>query len=176
VKQLDLELDLLEHWRPVVGHEGYEVSDKGRVRSLDRTITNPLPSGTVRRQRMRGRILRPGPDRKGYLSVNLFGKTRQVHRIVLEAFVGPCPPGMECLHANDIPDDNRLENLSWNTRSANRYDAVRNGRHHNARKTHCKYGHEYTEENTYRYSNGVRACRECIREHYRQRQQKRQAA
>lgn len=54
--------------------------------------------------------------------------TKLVHRLILETFVGPCPEGMESCHYNDVPFDNRLENLRWDTRSNNQKDAFRNGR------------------------------------------------
>jgi hypothetical protein len=50
-----------------------------------------------------------------------------IHRLILETFIGPCPEGMECCHKNDVPTDNRLENLRWDTRSNNVKDAFRNG-------------------------------------------------
>ena len=75
-----------------------------------------------------GRPLTPGPDRFGHLYVKLQcpdGKERRVavHRLVLLAFVGPCPEGMECCHGPGGPADNRLTNLRWDTRGANRLDA-----------------------------------------------------
>ena len=82
---------------------------------------------------------------------------------LLEAFVGPCPSGQEACHANDDPRDNRLENLRWDTRSANALDSVRNGTHHAARRTHCAQGHEFTAINTYRYPSGKRSCVVCRR-------------
>lgn len=50
-----------------------------------------------------------------------------VHRLMLEAFVGPCPPGMECRHLNGVADDNRLENLCWGTHLENEMDRRRHG-------------------------------------------------
>jgi hypothetical protein len=47
------------------------------------------------------------------------GTTRYVHGLVLEAFVGPRPDGMEALHADDNTANNALSNLSWGTREAN---------------------------------------------------------
>jgi hypothetical protein len=115
-----------ELWAPVPGYEGsYEVSNLGGVRSLSRITVNG--GGAVRV--VNGQPLSPFPDRDGYLQVNLSRRTHKVHRLVLQAFVGPCPPGMECLHDNDVKTDNHLENLSWGTSSANKFDAVRNGRH-----------------------------------------------
>ena len=43
----------------------------------------------------------------------------KIHRLVLEAFVGPCPEGKECNHKNHERDDNELTNLEWVTRSEN---------------------------------------------------------
>ena len=55
-------------------------------------------------------------------------KTRKaVHRLVLEAFVGPRPPGMECLHGDGNPRNNRVGNLSWGTQKENGADKVRHG-------------------------------------------------
>lgn len=53
----------------------------------------------------------------------------EVHRIVLEAFVGRCPNGMEACHNNGIPTDNRLENLRWDTHSSNMQDTILHGTH-----------------------------------------------
>jgi hypothetical protein len=47
--------------------------------------------------------------------------------LVLEAFAGPRPDGMDALHRDDNPTNNRFDNLRWGTRSDNLFDAVRNG-------------------------------------------------
>lgn len=126
-----------ERWLPVVGFAGiYEVSDQGRVRSLDRVQTYQRIdqySGRVLtiRRRHKGRILRPGAQGKtGHLTVMLGVEegSRQVHALVLEAFVGPCPDGYECCHRDDRAQNNHLSNLRWGTRSDNLHDAVRNGK------------------------------------------------
>lgn len=125
----------VENWLPVVGSKGlYEVSDLGRVRSLDRVQTYQRLdqySGrvlTIERHR-RGVMLRPGEKPSGHVSVVLGRRlgSKDVHFLVLTAFAGPCPVGMECLHDNDIASDNRLANLRWGTRSENVLDAIRNG-------------------------------------------------
>jgi len=97
--------------------------------------------------------------------VKFRGKNVSVHTLVLEAFVGPCPPGEEALHADDNPANNRWpENLSWGTRSKNLADRIANGHpHNNGSKTHCKRGHEFTPENTRMTSKGSRQCRACVR-------------
>jgi hypothetical protein len=65
----------------------------------------------------------------GYNVVDLPRATPYIHRLVLETFVGPCPDGMEACHANGNRLDNRLENLRWDTKSANSLDAVQHGTH-----------------------------------------------
>ncbi len=67
--------------------------------------------------------------RDGHIKVTLKGKAALVHRLMLEAFVGPCPPGMQCRHIDGNPANNRIENLAWGTRSENVMDAVRHGTH-----------------------------------------------
>lgn len=121
-----------ERWLPVVGFEGqYEVSDLGRVRSLDRLLPwkRTLRTGTVVDclRRHAGRILVPQAQEAGHLWVQL-GRGAQVyvHHVVLEAFVGPQPLGHVGLHWDDDPSNNRLLNLRWGTRSDNYADFVRN--------------------------------------------------
>ena len=157
---------MTEIWLPVVGYEGlYAVSDLGRVRSLDRVV----PRSDGRFQPVRGRImkLQPHPrNNRAHLAVALSrdnkGRLVLVHRLVLEAFVGPCPPHQESCHWDDIGTNNMLSNLRWDTPSNNRHDRARNGKHPNASRTRCANGHEFTPENTYYRPNesGSRTCRE----------------
>ncbi|WP_081287170.1 NUMOD4 motif-containing HNH endonuclease [Mycobacterium asiaticum] len=174
-----------EEWRPVVGFEGYyEVSSLGRVRSLDRRV----PQGD-RTQFWPGKMLTQTPspssgDRRGrYLDVHLSRGSKKyrvrIHRLVLEAFVGPRPPGYECLHANDIGTDNRVENLRWGTASQNTLDKIKNGRHPMAKRTHCKFGHEFTSENSEYRKTGwgtYRRCRACRKRESRESYLRRKAA
>lgn len=124
-----------ETWKSVVGFEGiYEVSDHGRVRSIDRIEVydrvDQYSGRTISvRRRHIGRILRAAAIKSGHLYVMLGrGEHRLIHTLVLEAFVGRCPPRHECCHRDDVPHNNRLSNLRWGTRSDNLRDAVRNGR------------------------------------------------
>lgn len=152
-------------WRSVVGHEGvYEVSDCGRVRSLDRVNVNSL--GYARK--LHGQELTPWKTPKGYPMVAISGKHRWVHRLVLEAFVGPCPTGSMARHLNDIKDDNRIENLEWGTPRENQVDRIRNGNNENSNKTHCPKGHPYSGDNLGEnkrtgYSAPGRRCLTCHR-------------
>lgn len=111
---------MVERWLPVAGFEGaYEVSDQGRVRSLDRFV-RLVAQGVETQRRVHSRVLKPGASRSGHLSVAIGrGNSRLVHQLVLEAFVGPRPAGHECLHDNHVPSDNRLTNLHYGTRSEN---------------------------------------------------------
>lgn len=138
-----------ENWLPVVDYEDlYLVSDFGRISRF-------------------GKILKPGRGcgrnrhRLICLSRNGRSKTMRVHRLVLTAFVGPCPKGMQGLHWDDDAHNNHLSNLYWGTPGQNMQDKVRNGKHYNTKKTHCPKRHEYTPKNTYIGPDGWRACRAC---------------
>lgn len=154
---------MIENWKPVPGFEGrYEVSDRGRVKSLAR----PIPQKNGRTRLCGEVILKTEVNNGGYHRVQLWSGNHRhrkyVHRLVLEAFVGPCPDGMEACHWNDDPSDNRLENLRWASQSENTYDRVRNRIHPMAMKTHCVHGHEFTESNTIRAKHRkMRNCRAC---------------
>lgn len=115
-----------EQWLPVVGYLGtYEVSDLGRVRSLTRRVLHKDGKSSLRQ----GRVLSPGVlrNRGGYLVVNLQRAMCRVHRLVLQAFVGPCPEGHVGAHLDGDPANNCLENLAWKTPAENEEDKTRHG-------------------------------------------------
>ena len=116
---------MAEEWRDVPGYEGkYQVSNKGRVRSLDRWVKN----GKKSKRFHRGGILKHSLSTVGYPYISLTeGRKTSIHRLVLEVFVGPCPKGMETRHLNGIRTDNRLENLCWGTNMENHQDKIRHG-------------------------------------------------
>lgn len=153
-----------ERWLPVPDWEGlYEVSDLGRVRSLDRYVRVHHDG----RRLFPGRILKPQPASKyGHLKVGFTverSKVRwfQIHQLVMRAFVGPCPEGMETRHLDSNPRNNALANLAYGTRKENARDRVENGTDNNARKTHCPTCElPYDEVNTYWY-RGSRQCKNC---------------
>lgn len=125
---------MAEQWREIRGYPDYEVSDRGRVRSW-------------RTPRSKGRRLRPLMLKfnvvRGRLRVCLWcngkGKQQLVHRLVLLTFVGEPPEAHECCHYNGNPQDNRLSNLRWDTRSGNMGDDIRN-KAHGSRKYWLEYG------------------------------------
>jgi hypothetical protein len=160
-----------EAWRPVPGHEGYMVSDMGRVRSLDRVVTRTEPRDPVR-QPLKGRVLKPALTR-GCPTVNLCGRGHHVHRLVLLAFRGPRPAGMQASHLNGDRADNRACNLVWespkdnNRRKIEHGTLLRGARHPLGRKVTCKRGHPFDAANTRRKADGCRSCRACERDRRR---------
>lgn len=145
--------EAVEEWRPIPGFGMYEVSNLGRVLSHCRN---------------KPRIKSPVINARGYQSVGLVDdegvpRTTQVHRLVLTAFVGACPPGLEGCHADGNRLNNTLSNLRWDSRSENTRDQVRLGRHNNARKTHCKRGHALDGPDATVLPNGHRYCVTCSR-------------
>ncbi|WP_225320343.1 NUMOD4 motif-containing HNH endonuclease [Rhodococcus erythropolis] len=153
----------VEIWRPIPGYEGsYEVSNHGRVRSLDHTV--------VRRNgvnyRHKGGLRSTTPNRTGHLYVILrncgANDRRPVHRLVLEAFTGPSG-GMFACHIDGNPNNNRIENLKWATPQENSEDSLRHGTHYNAFKTHCKRDHLLAGANLRIERNGARRCKACER-------------
>lgn len=109
-----------EIWKPVVGYEGYyEVSNLGRVRSIDRTIVDK--KGMTKK--LHGHMRMQQKQRNGYYSLILTrgGKSKRllVHRLVGTAFV-PNPNNLpEINHKDETRDNNRADNLEWCDRSYN---------------------------------------------------------
>jgi hypothetical protein len=107
---------MIEQWKPIPEYRHlYEVSSEGRFRS-----------------RLTGKLLRPAvTHRTGYLTVKLYrdrvGKTYRAHRLVLTAFVGPCPADHVARHLNGKRTDNRLANLVWGTALENEADKKDHG-------------------------------------------------
>jgi len=151
-----------ELWMPVLNHTGlYDASSLGEIRSL--------PRYDLAGRWLQGRILKPyqEPD-TGRLQVQLYrdgvATKHRVHRLVAEAFFGPCPSGMEVAHWDDVPWHNEITNLRFATSKENKADMQRNGRNYFLNLTHCPQGHEYTPANTFLGSKGERNCRTCHNE------------
>jgi len=112
-----------EIWKSVEGFEEcYQVSNLGRIKSLARCVRNKWSWQTTKEKIIKARF-----TKSGYciVSFNCFGKkypNKYYHRIVLETFVGPCPEGLQCCHNDDCKQNNRLENLRWDTYYSNLQD------------------------------------------------------
>ena len=149
-----------ERWLPVLGFVGYEVSDLGRVRSVDRVVATR--SGL---RRYPGRLLSFSLNpRNGYLQVSL-GRAGKlpVHRLVARAFLGEPPPGHEVCHGPGGRHDNRLVNLRWDTKSANSIDHVESGSHNMASRTTCPAAHLLVAPNLLADRLPRRVCLSCQR-------------
>lgn len=121
-------------WIP--GYEGrYAVTDDGLVASY--TCSNAAHGVPI------WLIPRWYGSKSQYLSVKLCKdgkyKTRPVHQLVLETFVGPRPQGMLALHHDDNANNNNLDNLYWGTHKQNVQDAVHNGHHHSVRRRKSQF-------------------------------------
>lgn len=152
---------MTERWLPIDGWGGaYEVSDHGNVRSVNRTIAQSTGSARF----FAGKTLRQS-DMNGYRTVGLHfaGKSTRatVHRLVLEAFVGKRPEGMECCHGDGDRANNSLSNLRWDTNAANVADKVKHGTNSRTMRLHCAQGHTLDSANTYVSPGGDRQCRTC---------------
>ena len=116
-----------EIWKNIEGYEGYQVSNLGRVRSLDRIDSNNHP--------LNGVILKPYISNSGYLLVGLYKQQKRdrklLHRLVAEAFIPNPENKSEIDHINTIKTDNTVflnedgsidyekTNLRWTTRKEN---------------------------------------------------------
>lgn len=110
--------ELYERWKPIKGYEDlYEVSDWGRVRSLDRYVNYKSKLGKIYTRLEKGRLLKPSKDKDGYLLVHFFkqdkGKMFRVHRLVAEAFVEN-PNNYPCVnHKTECKTFNHFSALEW---------------------------------------------------------------
>lgn len=122
-----------EIWKDIPGYEGwYQASNMGRIRSVDRLVRGVCHhTGKAFYRKAKGKILRPVRYCKcGHVSVVLGhgAAGSPVHRLIMKTFAGEAPEGMEVLHKNGDPTDNRLENLRYGTRTENILDVYRQGK------------------------------------------------
>lgn len=144
---------MTEAWRLIEGYPKYAVSDMGRIANVEtRTLMTPQKQGRPEYPQY-AVIIRNDDGKKNFL----------VHRLVLEAFVGPRPEGMFGCHNNGDPSDNRLENLRWDTPKNNSADMIRHGTNHYRNLTHCKRGHLLEDPNLTKNGKKTnhRKCRAC---------------
>lgn len=106
-----------EIWKDVIGYSGlYQVSNMGRIKSL---LFN------------KEKFLKPWKRKAGHFLVNLYinkkSKTFYLHKLIMEAFIGPCPDGLEVRHLDGNGTNNILSNLKYGTRTENVRDAIKHG-------------------------------------------------
>lgn len=156
----------IERWAPVHEYDGlYEVSDRGRVRSLDRTITD---ANGIRRT-YKGVLRKPWRDSDGRRRVVLSSggriQTCAIAPLVLRAFIGPPPVGYVACHTDGDASNDAVANLRWDTSSENNLDIARHGHNFWANKTECPRGHLLTSPNLVPsiLRKGGRTCLACNR-------------
>lgn len=117
----------MEVWKDIEGYEGYQVSNLGNARSLDRMVGGPFGS----KRFAKGRILKLHCQKTGYLTIDLCNEgkkpiKRPIHRLVAEAFI-PNPNNLPMInHRNEVKTDNRVENLEWcDAKYNNNYGTVK---------------------------------------------------
>jgi len=116
--QLPLPFPPDEQWEDIPGYEGrYQVSSLGQVKRLI-DMRRWKAGGLLRPQKLNGRYLMVSLSRDGS------NKKLLVHRLVMLAFVGRCPDGMNVNHKNGIKTDNQLGNLEYCTYKENSQHAV----------------------------------------------------
>ncbi len=114
-------------YRSIPGYPGYRIGD-------DASVWTQRSRNGKGKHGCEWRRLNPYLGAVGYYVVGLrvdghqYSQLKYVHRLMLEAFVGPCPVGMESCHYDGDRTNNVLSNLRWDTRKANIEDRARHGR------------------------------------------------
>lgn len=131
-------LTLNEIWKDVSGYEGfYQVSNLGRVRSLDRSIKQFYGHRNIA-----GNIIKGHPNHQGYLLVNFCvkqkNKRHQVHRLVAKAFIPNPDSKPNVNHIDGNNQNNALSNLEWCTQKENIAHSFKIGRSKMIGKTHYR--------------------------------------
>lgn len=123
----------------IVGLENYVVSDNGKVKRLAHTINHKFYG----KANLKERFLKPSKNHDGYMRVRLPIGFKFVHVLILESFVGPKIKNFQVCHNNGIPDDNRLENLRWDTPKNNVNDRKLHGTYQfGSKNPNSKYSEE----------------------------------
>ena len=110
-------------YKDIPGFPGYRVGDDGSVWSRNGRGVWRGKWKQLRRSYNWGGYAMAGISRNGK------SRTRPVHLLVLECFVGPRPNGLWACHNDGNQKNNRLSNLRWDTPSANMADCLRHGTH-----------------------------------------------
>ncbi len=119
-----------ELWKPIKNYESeYAISNLGRVKSLERIITTISKKGITKKYKLEEKILKPGKNSDGYLTVTLskHGKktTVKIHVAVAKAFIGERPGSLVICHGVNGKLDNSVNNIRYDTQKSNAEDRVR---------------------------------------------------
>ena len=110
-------------YKSVIEDPGYRVGDDGSVWTCLKRVGLGDGGGVRYVAGNEWSLLIPIVHKSGHLWVRIRGVRRYVHRLVLEAFTGPCPDGMEVRHFPDRnPANNAAANLVWGTHQQNIHD------------------------------------------------------
>lgn len=120
-------------YRDIPGFPGYRAGSNGTIWSRWRTCRQGKIL-TDHWHQMKLSVQKKRSEGRRYLYLNLCrdGKptTFHVHRLILLAFVGPRPEGMECRHLDGNPANNNITNLTWGTKQENTEDCRKHNRYH----------------------------------------------
>ena len=129
-----------EKWYDIVGYPGlpdhlFQLSSLGRIRYWTFTSEHQRQGTLVRRVHVARVMAQCICNGYRLVQANFSGKRKAlpVHRILAHVHFGPCPAGLEVCHNNGVKTDCRIENLRYDTHSANTMDSVRAGTHPNNR-------------------------------------------
>ncbi len=150
-----------DHYLPIDGFPGYRVSRLGEIQS------RWLKAGRHSKLTEEWRPLKPFL-RCGYPSVNLSRAGEKsafkAHRLVLGAFVGPCPEGMVACHKDGNRENGTLSNLRWDTHKSNSNDTLLHGRRSRGANVNSKLVEQDVLEIRRRWAEGT-ALNELAAEH-----------
>lgn len=145
----------MEEWRNIQGYEGYQASNMGRVRDINKGII----------------LAQYNRNKQGYKAVTIGGKPISVHRLVAQAFM-PNPNNLPMVnHKDENPSNNCVENLEWcdakyNCNYGTRIKRIadKNSRpivsiDANGKETYYKSAFECYHRKGYQYSNILKCCK-----------------
>ena len=130
-----------EIWKDIEGYEGlYQVSNLGRVKSLDRI--------DCRGQHLKGKLIKPLPTKQEYVRVGLckngIRKHFMIHRLVAQAFI---PQHITVNHKDGNKSNNTVDNLEWLSQKENNIHAYRTGlKPHGTQRKDAKLNEQQVKE------------------------------
>ena len=113
-----------ELWKDIKGYENlYQISNFGRIASLDRILTKKDRWGNVINYKLKGKEIKSSFNNKGYVIMHLHkdskSKTFLIHRLVAETFISNPNNLLEVNHKDENKQNNKADNLEWCTRKEN---------------------------------------------------------